>query len=376
MDYPNVLLKHITPFFTSHTWYKSIAVLRSVTIHKHHDNSIRHNLSLNKCFLKVPRNKDEPGKGGFWKLDPEYAASLVDGAFKKRRPSRPSSISTSKSKRRRTIQQQQSQHQQPPQQQQPQQQQQSFSVKVMAQSVQAAFMPPPTNKPPRSNVFLHNDGIELESTVQGPDCSLKEELVWSNILGNDVADESWSCRTQELVTDLCQSGDPSTYPITIPINNHEMHCQQVVSNENIVHISGETVPQPHIVTITASTNSPSLPSLELSPASLGVEEELFTSPEYSEASNDEADSLNSVVSLDVHSTSSGWDKDGHCTELPSMSTFCNGLTQLTPLEPVSAPVLVQDAHGWGPDVNWDEARTLSLLDANLDFDNFIDLDVL
>ncbi|XP_012709810.2 LOW QUALITY PROTEIN: forkhead box protein J1-A [Fundulus heteroclitus] len=48
-------------------------------------NSIRHNLSLNKCFIKVPRSKDEPGKGGFWKIDPQYAERLLSGAYKKRR---------------------------------------------------------------------------------------------------------------------------------------------------------------------------------------------------------------------------------------------------------------------------------------------------
>lgn len=50
-------------------------------------NSIRHNLSLNKCFMKVARRKDEPGKGGFWKIDPAYADMFVDGVFKRRRSS-------------------------------------------------------------------------------------------------------------------------------------------------------------------------------------------------------------------------------------------------------------------------------------------------
>ncbi|KAK2828321.1 hypothetical protein Q5P01_019355 [Channa striata] len=48
-------------------------------------NSIRTNLSLNKYFIKVPRQKDEPGKGCFWKIDPQYAERLLSSAYKKTR---------------------------------------------------------------------------------------------------------------------------------------------------------------------------------------------------------------------------------------------------------------------------------------------------
>jgi len=48
-------------------------------------NSIRHNLSLNKCFMKVPRDKDEPGKGGFWMINSEYEEYFKNGVLKRRK---------------------------------------------------------------------------------------------------------------------------------------------------------------------------------------------------------------------------------------------------------------------------------------------------
>ena len=47
-------------------------------------NSIRHSLSFNDCFIKVPRTPDKPGKGSFWSLHPQSGNMFENGCYLRR----------------------------------------------------------------------------------------------------------------------------------------------------------------------------------------------------------------------------------------------------------------------------------------------------
>ncbi|PHH58766.1 hypothetical protein CDD81_4660 [Ophiocordyceps australis] len=62
-------------------------IMRNYSYYRHQhaagwQNSIRHNLSLNKSFDKVARSTDEPGKGMKWQIVPESRDEMIRNAFK------------------------------------------------------------------------------------------------------------------------------------------------------------------------------------------------------------------------------------------------------------------------------------------------------
>lgn len=49
-------------------------------------NSVRHNLSLNECFKKLPKECGKPGKGHYWTIDSSAEYMFEDEGSLRRRP--------------------------------------------------------------------------------------------------------------------------------------------------------------------------------------------------------------------------------------------------------------------------------------------------
>uniref|UniRef100_A0A7E4V694 Fork-head domain-containing protein n=1 Tax=Panagrellus redivivus TaxID=6233 RepID=A0A7E4V694_PANRE len=47
-------------------------------------NSLRHNLSFNDCFIKIPRRPDRPGKGSYWAIHPKAMHMFENGSCLRR----------------------------------------------------------------------------------------------------------------------------------------------------------------------------------------------------------------------------------------------------------------------------------------------------
>lgn len=120
--------------------------------------------------MKVARNKNEPGKGGFWKIDPAYADMFVDGVFKRRRgvntqkPSKKSSVKPCKKATKRS----------------------SDSFKQDDEPWAKKKFKPVKIKIERQD----DDDFFMEEEVAPFSGGIKEEFSWMTVLTNDEIDES------------------------------------------------------------------------------------------------------------------------------------------------------------------------------------------
>jgi forkhead transcription factor HCM1 len=113
-------------------------------------NSIRHNLSLNKAFIKQERPKDDPGKGNYWAIEPGMEAQFLKD--KQVRRATMSSLPLPAVPQREIVPQPQS-----------------------ATTTTWMVPPPPARQPPPSKVSARNEDLSSDATLPASDPALQED---------------------------------------------------------------------------------------------------------------------------------------------------------------------------------------------------------
>uniref|UniRef100_A0AAF5DEP6 Fork-head domain-containing protein n=1 Tax=Strongyloides stercoralis TaxID=6248 RepID=A0AAF5DEP6_STRER len=176
-------------------------------------NSIRHSLSFNDCFVKVPRTPDRPGKGSFWTLHQLCGNMFENGCYLRRQ--KRFKLQDKESKRSRRIIRSSSNTS--PNQQQQQQREVTLKDDRMISTKQEVdnFNNSPTTASPSSN-------IENISTTNSPGTQL------ASIIPQQLKSESATTILQPIGTVI------STSPTTV-----------ISSAASLPQMSSTTYPQQH-----------------------------------------------------------------------------------------------------------------------------------
>ena len=325
-------------------------------------NSIRHNLSLNKCFQKVARRKDEPGgKGGFWKISPQYDDTMVNGILMKRRTGRDmyganntmngtSDTTGQRIKRENSIGLTEADFMNPDE-----DDEESDDVDVVrmydgssdSEIISSGYI----SRQETENAVYHLSGATAADEAEGH----MGDFSWSEIMHRDIEVGGVSIKTEDLIDN----------DMEIPDSLKKCNSAPEQLNMDSLNISAG-----------ADIKGSATPITELSPppsdsnSDLGVDDLLFTTSPHAEVTDAEMDSALDFLSgdpLDLTVSGTGLSKPEWWVDVPDLLKSLDHTSSR-----MSTPVMGSpDHHPW--------AESREYLDYNIDnfdcdFDNLFHLD--
>ena len=185
--------------------------------------------------MKVPRRKDEPGKGGFWQIDPAHADLLENGIFKKRRNSSARDYGTENIKRIKVE---------------PVDDYESYTVEKHHCRKQSA----PKKKvdldnslkfrPLQLNSFGSADLSDSDDNL--PSAVLKGDFGWNSIFESEIDVDGIKVKTEDILDDVQDNRCQSPYLQISPPPSNEGGDADLHNIEDCLDlsISGVHIPRP------------------------------------------------------------------------------------------------------------------------------------